>query len=95
MPMSLSLISSVRLTMVAPQARAIRRLSVFRMRLMAVMFAFTRKCCAKSMQAQRRVRKDGYSKDECTMYMMKKRIRTEERWKNKWRKTTHQKRPFL
>lgn len=36
-PMSLSRISSVRLTMVAPQARAIRLLSVLRRRRMAEM----------------------------------------------------------
>lgn len=41
-PMSDSLISSVRLMMVAPHARAIRLLSDFRTRRMAVMLAWTR-----------------------------------------------------
>jgi hypothetical protein len=46
--MSFSVISSVRLTIVAPQARATLRLSVFLKRLMTVMPCFIRKCCAKS-----------------------------------------------
>mmetsp|Transcript_17104 Transcript_17104/g.49580 ORF Transcript_17104/g.49580 Transcript_17104/m.49580 type:complete len:204 (+) Transcript_17104:939-1550(+) len=47
-PTSVSLISSGRFTMVAPQARAMRLLSVLRMRRSTVMPALTRKCCARS-----------------------------------------------
>jgi hypothetical protein len=43
-PMSLSCSSSVRDTMVAPHTRAMRLLSVLRMRRMAEMLAFSRKC---------------------------------------------------
>mmetsp|Transcript_6548 Transcript_6548/g.9534 ORF Transcript_6548/g.9534 Transcript_6548/m.9534 type:complete len:222 (-) Transcript_6548:1004-1669(-) len=43
-PMSSSQISSVRLTMVAPVARAMRLASVLRMRRMALMPALTKKC---------------------------------------------------
>ena len=50
MPMSDSRISSGRCTMVAPQARAMRLLSVFRSRRMALMPAFVRKCVAKSLR---------------------------------------------
>uniref|UniRef100_A0A2M3ZEI1 Putative secreted peptide n=1 Tax=Anopheles braziliensis TaxID=58242 RepID=A0A2M3ZEI1_9DIPT len=47
-PTSFSVSSSVRFTIVAPQARANRLLSVLRNRRIAVMPAFSRKCCAKS-----------------------------------------------
>mmetsp|Transcript_21870 Transcript_21870/g.55479 ORF Transcript_21870/g.55479 Transcript_21870/m.55479 type:complete len:323 (-) Transcript_21870:663-1631(-) len=47
-PTSDSLSSSVRLTMVAPHARAMRLLSVLRMRRSTVTPALTRKCCARS-----------------------------------------------
>mmetsp|Transcript_12408 Transcript_12408/g.29541 ORF Transcript_12408/g.29541 Transcript_12408/m.29541 type:complete len:219 (-) Transcript_12408:659-1315(-) len=48
-PISDSWISSVRETMVAPTALATRLLSVFRNRLKAVILAFCKKCCAKSL----------------------------------------------
>lgn len=47
-PISDSCNSSVRLTMVAPQALATRLLSLLRKRLTALMPAFRRKCCARS-----------------------------------------------
>mmetsp|Transcript_38019 Transcript_38019/g.96161 ORF Transcript_38019/g.96161 Transcript_38019/m.96161 type:complete len:264 (-) Transcript_38019:681-1472(-) len=47
-PMSLSRISSVLCTMVAPHARAMRLLSVLRRRRMAEMPALVRKCAARS-----------------------------------------------
>jgi hypothetical protein len=46
--MSFSVISSVLLTIVAPQALATLRLSVFLSRRMTVMPCFIRKCWAKS-----------------------------------------------
>jgi len=49
-PMSSSRISSVREHIVPPHARAIRLLSDFRTRRIAVMFAFDKKYCAKSEQ---------------------------------------------
>mmetsp|Transcript_19693 Transcript_19693/g.54980 ORF Transcript_19693/g.54980 Transcript_19693/m.54980 type:complete len:330 (+) Transcript_19693:290-1279(+) len=49
-PMSLSRISSVLCTMVAPHARAIRLLSVLRNRRMAEMPAFVRKWAARSLK---------------------------------------------
>mmetsp|Transcript_15616 Transcript_15616/g.28389 ORF Transcript_15616/g.28389 Transcript_15616/m.28389 type:complete len:241 (-) Transcript_15616:680-1402(-) len=48
-PMSLSWISSVRDTIVAPVARATRLLSVFLNRRNAVILALAKKCCARSL----------------------------------------------
>mmetsp|Transcript_95723 Transcript_95723/g.249366 ORF Transcript_95723/g.249366 Transcript_95723/m.249366 type:complete len:418 (-) Transcript_95723:500-1753(-) len=47
-PMECSVNSSVRLQMEAPVTRAMRLLSVLRTRLMTEMFAFSKKCCARS-----------------------------------------------
>merc|ERR1719247_264008 len=48
-PTSSSVSSSVRFTMVAPQHFATRLLSVLRIRRITAMFAFSRKCCARSL----------------------------------------------